>query len=577
MRIHLLEGTAAEEVLRDGAFAPQWNDLHARCPWATSFQSEEFARVWYRVYAPAYAPLFVVGRDDAGVLSGLLALARSRTDGSLCAAGSYHAEYQCWLAAPGDTETFGSSALALVQQRHPRSALALKYLPPDTPLDWVGSPESRLRGLSHTAHSRPLLTVGDGRDATAWLARKKHRDRLRRLARGEELVFQELHDADALEAIIDSFLDLYDFRQGAVNGAPPSRRDPHHRAFYLELMRVPGLLHVTVQRRGDALISAHINVRNGAEIALGLLAQSPWDAEHSPGVFHIQRLARMAAAQGYRALDLTPGADAYKDRFATDRDTVAVLTLRPARRSAIDVSASSVRRAARLALERGGVNPERVRSLGAHARSAAAAMRSASGARTIVRAAVGALGNSPLDAYVIDVRQLKDGGSGLQIDSLASLLAYRPGGLDWHPRSRFLSTALTRFGSGQHVATCMQGAALRFSAWIARASDVDGPITEAVAAIPPAAAVIHDIRVDDSLPALTAALADAVRAASRQTGATIVVAVVRRDDRRLIEALSALGARLQRGTETAVQVPPERAKEELRRPRESPPVAGQTR
>ena len=555
MRIELVEGSAAEAALRDDAFAREWRELQARCPWATTFQGEQFARVWYRVYASSYTPLLVVGRDDAGGLSGLLALARSRSDGSLCAAGSYHAEYQCWLAGAGDADGFGAKALALVQRSHPRAELILKYLPPGTPVAWVASPESPLQGVSHGEHPRPLLTLGDGEAATAWLTRKKHRDRLRRLARGEALVFEEIPDAEALEAIIDRFLDLYDFRQGAVNGAASSRRDPNHRAFYLALMRVPGLLHVTVQRRGTAIVSAHINVRNGAELALGLLAQAPWDAEHSPGVFHIQRLAQLAAAQGYRALDLTPGADAYKDRFATDRDTVGVLELRPARPLSAHLPRSWLRRVGRRALGRGGIDPARLRSLGAHARSAVASVMSPSGARAVIRAGAAALQRSQPEVYVVDPLRLQGSGAALAIDAVASLLAYRPGGLEWHPRRRFLAEALTRFGAGEHVATCVDRGSLSYIAWFGRVGDIRKPAGAALNGIPESAAVIHGIRFDDSMPMLAAAIADTVRAAASMTGSIVAFVVTHPRDRRLTSALLAAGASPYRGTETAASSP----------------------
>ena len=577
MRIELVTGPAAEAALRDEAFAGEWTELQARCPWATTFQGEEFARVWYRVYAAAYAPLLIVGRDDAGALTGLLALARSRADGSLCAAGSYHAEYQCWLAGAGDTEGFGARALALVRQSHPRSELTLKYLPPGTPVAWVDSSSSTLPGVSHREHVRPLLTVGNGEAAAAWLARKKHRDRLRRLARGEELVFEEISDAAALEAIIDGFLDLYDFRQGAVNGAPSSRRDPHHRDFYLALMRVPGLLHVTVQRRGTAIVSAHINVRNGAEIALGLLAQAPWDAEHSPGVFHIQRLAQMAAVQGYCALDLTPGADAYKDRFATDRDTVGVLELRAARRVPAHVPRAWLRRAGRRALDRGGIDPERVRSLGAHVRSAVASAMSPSGGRAVVRAAAATLDRSGTAVYVAEPLRLHAGGSTVEIDSVTSLLAYRPGGLEWHPRGRFLSTALTRFASGEHVAACVHQGSLSYVAWFGSAGDVHKSAGAELAGVPATAAVIHAIRFDDSLPIPAAAIAHTVRAALELTGAAVAFIMVPTSDRRLVSALRAVGASLHTAVEAPASAPRTGGGRSLRSALDAPPVVGQMR
>ena len=543
MKVELLEGRVAELLIRDPAFLAQWKALHAKCEWATVFQTPAYATVWYDVYRPAYAPLLVVERDASGALTGILALAHSRTGDALCAAGSYHAEYQCWLSRAEDDGSFAVRALELVRQRHPRSSLTLRYIPQGTPLGALAARHELPRGLTVIEESRPVMELGDGSAASEWLGRKKHRDRLRRLARGGTLTFEELPDAPALEAVMGRFLDLYDFRQGAVNGAPSSRRDPYHREFYIALMRSPGLLHVTVQRRDDTLLSMHINMRNGGEIALGLLAQTPTDSENSPGVFHIQQLARVAATQGYRSLDLTPGADAYKDRFATRRDTVHVLELRSSREAMLQSARMAVRRSGRRAIERVGIDPRRARDVVAHARSSLAALATPAGARAVLQEIRTASAGARAIRFALDVRRLAVSGVGPDLDSIAALLAYRPGALGSHPRRSFLGTALARFGAGQRSATTMSDGRLVSSAWIAVAGVSDGPELQPVpAGVPSGVAILHDVRLDATAGVSAASIiAGAALAASDATGSKVVIVVAKPGDNMLIAALRELG------------------------------------
>lgn len=543
MTVEVLDGRPAEILLGDPSFREQWAGLHARCAWATVFQGPGFATAWYDVYRPAYAPLLVVERDAAGMLTALLALGRARSDDSLCAAGAYHAEYQCWLAGDADNGAFAGRAFGLVRQQHPRSSLTLRYLPHGAPLGWLATTPLARRGLIVREESRPIMDLGDGSAASEWLGRKKHRDRLRRLARGGGLTFEELADSASLEAVMDRFLDLYDFRQGAINGAPASRRDPHHRAFYLALMGVPALLHVTVQRRADTPLSMHINVRNGSEITLGLMAQTPTDAENSPGVFHIQQLARMAAAQGFRILDLTPGTDAYKDRFATRREAVHVLELRTSPQALAASVRAAVRRSGRRAVERIGLDPERVRDALAHARSGFAAVATPGGTKALVHDIRSARGSGRVLRFTLNAHRLGSRGARTELDSIAALLAYRPGPLGARPRRAFLATALARFGAGQRSASIAIDGELILSAWIAVAGTRYGPeLDAAMAGIPSGVAIVHDVRLRGlagvSAPSM---VAGTLLAAAGATGSDTVVVLVQPSDRPLIAALRELG------------------------------------
>src|SRR4051812_28015921 len=144
MRIEVITGNEARELLNQDHFLSQWEALCARCPWATSFQSHRYARVWYGTYPDAFAPILIICRDEQRTgLRALLMLAQSTTDGSLIVAGWDQAEYHTWVCAPEDGDVFPLHAFRALRRLFPHSDLLFRYLAPGTPLRWLRSPHGR--------------------------------------------------------------------------------------------------------------------------------------------------------------------------------------------------------------------------------------------------------------------------------------------------------------------------------------------------------------------------------------------------------------------------------------------------
>ena len=66
-----------------------------------------------------------------------------------------------------------------------------------------------------------------------------------------------------------------------------------------------------------------------SEVQLCLIAHNPAWERFSPGKLHIRFLAKLLAEEGYERIDLTPGGEEYKERFANDADTVYTLAVFP--------------------------------------------------------------------------------------------------------------------------------------------------------------------------------------------------------------------------------------------------------
>jgi len=439
-------------------FQSQWRSLAGKCPWGTALQTPEFACTWYQCYEEVYRPLILVRYAVSGEMDGLLALATERDRGKLTFVGAHQAEYNVWLALPGE-QTFIVEALGRLQQLG-FSSLSFTYLPPGTPLEWLQS--GWMRRSTIRAVQRPLLTVDNIEAVRDSLNKKKNRRRLEKLQADGPLGFLELHTPDELDVYYDEIIDFCDFRTGAFHGTCPFREDPRKRAFYRALMAQEGLLHVTVMTIGDQLVAAHIGIRKQNEVMLGIVGHSPFLAAHSPGKLHILRLGLLLHEEGYSSLDLTPGGDSYKEDRATRYDEAYVLSMFLDWKAwALHSIASVVRSVAKRIAGVFHLDKERlsrwqssadnpIRSLRSLFKSVRDRIWSSSEIR-FYRAETNAA-QGPCDA---EVRR----------NSLRDLLRYEPVDRSCRSRREFLRDAIARIESGLQAYSVVRGDVLVNYAW----------------------------------------------------------------------------------------------------------------
>ena len=408
-------------------------------------------------------------------------------------AGAWQAEYHAWVCPPQLGDEFAWQALSAVGRAY-RSAVTFQYLPPGTPTRWARGRDAARRTLLR-ALPRPLLRFGAGEEIKASLAKGSNKSRLKRLEKIGRVEFKRVTDAAGLETVFDDIVHCYDARQASVHGAPPFRNDPLKRAFHLAMMREPGLLHATVLTVGGRVAAAHLGACGEREVQLGLIAHNPLFAKHSPGKFLILFLSRMLMQEGYEQLDLTPGDDSYKGRFANARDEVHTLTVYPSvRRRAVAAVCRSADDAARRTLLRFGTTPRQARVQAAEL----VRVRPTDVLRAAVRSArswTGELRETRLYIHAGPHLGTNAAGSAVPIsrDSLEDLLAYEPvaGGPS---RRAFLSAALARIEEGQHVYTYAEGGRLRHYGWLAE-EPTDELTARTLRGLPTPAktALVHDL------------------------------------------------------------------------------------
>ena len=457
----------AERLLDSSEFQSQWRTLARDCPWGTALQSPEFACTWYACYKERYSPLVLLRHAAGGQLDGLLLLATERATGRLTFAGAHQSEYNVWLALPGE-QTFITEALhQLAKFGFP--SISFNYLPPGTPLDWLKSEwEAR---ADVRAVRRPLLTVSNPDAMTESLTKKKNRRRMEKLQAGQTLEFVELKNAEELDRYYDEIIDFCDFRQGAVHGSCPFHDDPRKRGFYRALMQQPGLMHVTVFKSSDKLLGAHIGMRNRDEVMLGIVAHSPFLAEHSPGKLHILQLGLMLHSQGFSRLDLTPGGDAYKDDRATEYDEAHALTVfLDGKALASHRMSSSMRRISKAIARALHLDRDRISQLSSLTKKAVGNPLRA--ARSLFKRLKRWMWSSAeMRFYRIEAGKVEHSQATVaQKDSLHDLLAYQPADGSERSKQSFLSDVMTRIESGVRSYTVVRDNRLVHYGWLTERS-----------------------------------------------------------------------------------------------------------
>lgn len=524
--VELLVGDEVFGLLSDAGFLKDWEALYRACPWATVFQSPAFVATWYQVYQQEYLPV-LVRAGAAGHLTGLLALAVPFADagtatigtrGRMVGAGQYEAEYQAWLAAASDG-TFIQAALAVVGQRFPRHHLQLRFLPPDTPLDWLrDSPGERGRCVLQP-YNRPLMEMND--PAFPKLFHKtEYRNKLNRLKRLGEPHLELVTDGGHFAAILAELTAQYDFRQGALFNKNQFRDNPRKAALLLALFE-RHLLHVTVLKVDAEMLAAIVAVKGPAWVHLGgINIHNPRFADYSPGFVHFLLLGQQLAREGVPVFDLTPGEDAYKERFATRHDQVYELTVAA-------TAAYRLKRQLRMQLHhrliRAGIRPMtvelQVKKMRYFFRARLRGLMTPGGVASLLNQ-VKRLWVSPTP--LLYVRPA--GPEGLpaaflpQKDSPGDLLDFEPqkGGIT---RWTFLGEAMRRFEAGNRSYTWSEGGRLLACAWVGGPPSAGSPDLP-MAALPAGAALLQGFYCHpagrDRWPAFLQAVAGAAALDRRQ-------------------------------------------------------------
>jgi GNAT superfamily N-acetyltransferase len=240
------------------------------------------------------------------------------------------------------------------------------------------------------------------------------------------------------------------------------------------------------------LAAAHIGVAGRGVVHLGIIAHSPFLSQHSPGRIHLKLMAQEMAADGLQYCDLTPGADAWKEMFASRYDIVHRLTIY-GREATLKRAAliDKVKSHASKVVRKTGLSPSDVQEIAASLRSAGPVAATRSIVRRVRHMAIETV---ELRAYELplpaDAGRPSD--ESVRRDCIRDLLAFAPA-QGTQDSKDFFATALARLEKGQHPYTMVHNDRLIHWGWIAehqKESFLDE--VEQTFTLPPATGVLFD-------------------------------------------------------------------------------------
>jgi CelD/BcsL family acetyltransferase involved in cellulose biosynthesis len=320
--IRILRGDECRRALADADFLAQWSRLHQQCRWASLYQTADFVQAWMESYRSHYEPILVFQTQAEGELCGLLPLGRSLKAGNWVVAGGHQAEYHAWLAAEEETTAFIEGTLHYLMKQHGLKKIQFRNILDPALLNWTHG-QAWKRRITVTPEKRSLIDLAQRSDRGKRATMRTNRNKLNRLRRVGEVRFEQVQNPEEFKAIQPDIECMYDFRLGAAYGARPFQLDQHKGPFHLKMMETPGLLHVTVLKVGEDIVSFHIgNVVRGPILYSGLHSYSPEKARYSPVYLHLEMLASRLAEENYEFLDMGSGDEPYKQLFASKVETV---------------------------------------------------------------------------------------------------------------------------------------------------------------------------------------------------------------------------------------------------------------
>jgi len=490
MDVELLIGLCAFGLINNPDFLKKWRKLYQDCPWGSVFQDINFVDTWYTTYQSSYIPVIVTGIDSNGQLAGLFTLAISRNSGALVVAGDRYVEYAAWLADPRYGNDFIESAIEKLRENFPDLKLTLLFALPNIPVEWT-QPGNRWSNHCYVKSlPRGLMAIADGSSFKNTL-RKKKQNKINRLNRIGRLHFDRIYDPDELKDFIDEIFNYQTLRLKAVYNLTDIEEDPLKKSFYLNLMRVPGMLHVTVLRLDDKLISAQIHVHNKEQVLLYFVTHSPFYSKFSPGELHLLMLGVELANQEITTFDLTPGGE-YKERYATDHDEVYVITVFFNRAKCLQYKIKRrLSEAIKPMMKVFNILPAQARDAYSTLRDHWAKwsnLNKSSYLLEIYKRLKRSLAHTEeLLIYKCDLDRTHSSSESepLRRDNIADLLAYRPLEAWQPPVNKFLKHALENLEAGCHIYTQIEKGSLVQYGWLVETETTNGVFGNGWGTIPP--------------------------------------------------------------------------------------------
>ena len=256
-----------------------------------------------------------------------MCLAWERSQQVLTHAGHDNAEYFGWLSVPELNTKFLIDTVQLVGKHFAIRTWRWRWLAPGiSPAPFHHLEAIKVYASVETRHSL-IWNLNDPEKLSKLKKSSSNKSKIKRLQKKGELKFRVITDEEETFRLLETVKYQCDFRQEAINSIRPFADNPQKIAFNAALQKYPGTFHMSGLWIDDELLAFHLGICDKKRVCLGTISFDPSESKNSPGTLLMIKLAEELTLQGFEIFDLTPGTDAYKERFANGQEDVFRPTL----------------------------------------------------------------------------------------------------------------------------------------------------------------------------------------------------------------------------------------------------------
>lgn len=325
------------EIPEDANLRRQWNELVLRIDQPQVFFTYEWSLAVQRAYGESLHPLIFLSYDDAGSLSGIVALATA-ADGRVSFLCATTGDYCDFISLAEHKVEFVNAVLAELRKRG-LGAVTLTNLPADSstvPVLCGGAQPSGYHSFARTAYicaqvSLSKLERRPGETKPVLPGKKMVRRSLAAMGKDAPVRLDHARTWDAISPILMDFADAHVARFQAT-GRSSNLAQPERRMFLEELAKL-------LSARGWVVLTRMMSGEKTLAWNYGFQFEGVWfwyqptfdtDLEkYSPGFCLLAKIVEEAADDpSLSMVDLGLGAEEYKERFANQTRETLYVTLR---------------------------------------------------------------------------------------------------------------------------------------------------------------------------------------------------------------------------------------------------------
>ena len=304
----------ALELINSDIFVKKWKELAIGLPVYCRMQEAEILCVWYKYYSVVFEPVIFTAFNESDELVGFIGMVWDEKTQELRHAG--HPQYHGWLAKPDYEIPFLQQVFRYIRDEFPIKKLSWSVLPPGLSPDVLESALDSDIYMTYQETVSPMWSLQSPERLKKLLKNKAIKASFNRYKRRGNFRFEVIHEPEHLRKVLNIAKDQIDFRNEAVNNTLPFQSDPIKIDYHCEQLEIPGRILPFALWLDDQLLSFNMGIISKKYFKGRITSFDPSEYKYSPGTLLLIKLSEYLAENGYETLDLTPGSNSYKDRFA---------------------------------------------------------------------------------------------------------------------------------------------------------------------------------------------------------------------------------------------------------------------